>query len=163
VNNGDGTLTDNQTGLMWELQTSACGGEITCVNNRYSCSSSGTAADGTLFTNFLATLNGGDSYSPSAGQDVSNGPTACYANHCDWRIPTIAELNTIIEASAPGCGSGSACIDPAFGPTQASNYWSCSSLAGNPNYAWYAIFFNGDVLYGGKADGYYARAVRSGR
>jgi hypothetical protein len=104
VNNGDGTLTDNQTGLMWELQTSACSGEITCVNNSYSWSSSGTAADGTLFTNFLATLNGGDYTSPAAGQDVSNGPTACFANHCDWRIPTIAELNTIIETSAPGCG-----------------------------------------------------------
>jgi hypothetical protein len=29
VVNGDGTLTDNQTGLMWELQTTACSGEIT--------------------------------------------------------------------------------------------------------------------------------------
>ena len=163
VVNGDGTLTDHQTGLMWELQTSTCSGEITCVNNQYTWSSSGTAADGTLFTNFLATLNGGDFYSPSAGQDVSNGPTACFANHCDWRIPTIAELNTIIETSAPGCGSGSPCIDPAFGPTQASLYWSSSSLAGYPDGAWFVNFGGGVFTSFFKTFDYYARAVRSGR
>jgi hypothetical protein len=170
VNNGDGTLTDHQTGLMWELKTgtpsgSVCsGGGADDVNNCYKWSSSGTAADGSLFTAFLATLNGGDYTSPSAGQDVSNGPTACFANHCDWRIPTIAELNTILEASAPSCGSGPPCIDPAFGPTQASFYWSSSSLAGNPGFAWDVYFGNGFVGgYGFKTNGYYARAVRSGR
>jgi hypothetical protein len=133
------------------------------VNNSYSWSSSGTAADGTLFTNFLATLNGGDYTSPSAGQDVSNGPSACFANHCDWRIPTIAELNTIIETSAPGCGSVSACIDPAFGPTQASFYWSSSSLAGSPFGAWGVFFSGGNVGNYSKTFDNYARAVRSGR
>jgi hypothetical protein len=163
VNNGDGTLTDHQTGLMWELKTSACSGEITCVNNQYTWSSSATASDGSLFTSFLATLDGGDYASLSAGQDVSNGPTPCFANHCDWRIPTIAELNTIIETSAPGCTTGSPCIDPAFGPTQASNYWSSSSWAGDPNGAWFVNFFNGNVSLLNKTDGIYARAVRSGR
>jgi hypothetical protein len=163
VNNGDGTLTDHQTGLMWELKTSACSGEITCVNNEYTWSTGDNNPDGTLYTSFLATLNGGDYTSPSAGQDVSNGPTACFANHCDWRIPTIAEWNTIIETSAPGCGSGSACIDPAFGPTQASDYWSSSSWAGGPIDAWNVYFGNGNV--GGNVKTYdnYARAVRSGR
>jgi hypothetical protein len=94
---------------------------------------------------------------------VSNGPTACFANHCDWRIPTIAELNTIIEASAPGCGSGSACIDPAFGPTQAFVYWSSSSLAGLPSLAWSVDFSDGTVEFNSKAYDHYARAVRSGR
>jgi hypothetical protein len=163
VANGDGTLTDHQSGLMWELQTTTCSGEITCVKNEYVWSSSGTAADGTLYTSFLATLNGGDYMSPSAGQDVSNGPTACFANHCDWRIPTIAELNTIIEASAPGCGSGSACIDPAFGPTQASGYWSASSWAGNPGIAWGVYFGYGTVGYSYETGLLYSRAVRSGR
>jgi hypothetical protein len=170
VNNGDGTLTDNQTGLMWELKTgtpsgSFCSGGASAddVNNCYMWSLSGTAADGSLFTSFLATLNGGDYYSPAAGQDVSNGPTACFANHCDWRIPTIAELNTIIETSAPGCGSGSACIDPAFGPAQASYYWS-SSLAGVPDFMWGVNFLNGgDFDNGYKLNTDYARAVRSGR
>ena len=72
VNNGDGTLTDNLTGLMWELATGTVGGtqtsDVKDVNAQYSWSSSGTAADGTMFTIFIAGLNGGGYYSPSAGQ-----------------------------------------------------------------------------------------------
>jgi hypothetical protein len=165
VVNGDGTLTDNQTGLMWELLTTTCGGEITCYNDVYRWTASGTAADGTLFTSFLATLNGGDSYSPSAGQDVSNGPSACFANHCDWRNPTIAEFNTIIETGAPGCSSSTApCIDAAFGPTQAFAYWSSSSSVVDPHGVWAVTFFNGEVgNFYSKIPAMYARAVRTAR
>jgi hypothetical protein len=167
VANGDGTLTDNQTGLMWEMQTSACSGEITCMNNTYTWSSTLALADGTLFTGFIAGLNGGDYYSPSTGQVVSAGPGSCFANHCDWRIPTIAELQTIIETTASGCDSGSPCIDPAFGPTQPSNYWSSSSTAGNTQNAWVVYFFDGQIFGAGgvgeKISPYYARAVRNGR
>lgn len=152
--NGDGTLTDNQTGLMWELQTSTCSGEITCVNNLYSWSLSGSVADGTLYTGFLATLN----------SDVSStGTSTCFANHCDWRIPTIVELGSIIEPGASGCGSGSPCIDPAFGPTQASPYLSSSLVAGQPVDAWGVYFLNGSVSTFYTLYSFYARAVRGGR
>ncbi len=162
--NGDGTLTDNQTGLMWEMQTSACSGEVTCYTNTYSWSSSGSAADGTLFTGLLAGLNGGDYYSPAAGQDVSAGPESCFANHCDWRIPTVVELQTIVDLSASGCSSGSPCIDPAFGPTQALTYWSTSAVAGDPNHAW-VVGFSADGLLNAFVKPYNdsARAVRSSR
>ena len=160
VANGDGTVTDNQTGLMWEMQTTACTGEVTCYTNVYSWSLTGTAADGTLYTTFLATLNGGDYYSPSAGLDVSNGSEgACFANHCDWRIPNITELLSILSTSY--CPT---CIDPAFGPTQPLYYWSSSSLPNALNFSWAVSFYNGYVdTGGGKANSIYARAVRSSR
>jgi hypothetical protein len=163
--NGDGTLTDNQTGLMWEMQTSICSGEVTCYFNVYSWSGSGSAADGRLFEVFLAGLNGGDYYSPSAGQDVNaapKGPGSCFAKHCDWRIPTVVELQTIVDL---GCGSGPPCIDPAFGPTQPSGYWSSSAVEGDPNSAWYVDFGAGDGGAGffNKRPGSSARAVRSSR
>lgn len=170
VANGDGTVTDNQTGLMWEVQTSTCSGEVTCYSNTYDWSATGSAADGTLFTTLIAGLKGGDYYNPSIGQIYNPGlGSACFVNHCDWRIPTVAELQTIIELTAPGCSSGSPCIDPAFGPTQTGVYWSFSSqVASSANnfFAWHLYF--GTSPYGNagssaKDEPYYARAVRSGR
>jgi hypothetical protein len=152
--NGDGTLTDNQTGLMWEQQTSTCSGEITCEYNMYTWSTGDNNPDGTLYTTFLATLN----------LDVSSAGTAtCFANHCDWRIPNIGELQGILLAPYP-CGSNP-CIDPAFGPTLGFLFWSSSSLAGVPSGAWYVSFFDGSFNggNGNKPSFNSARAVRGGR
>jgi hypothetical protein len=179
VDNSDGTVTDNVTGLMWEKKTGAAGiantADVHDVNNFYTWTATGTAADGPLFDTFLTTLNGGDSYDLTTGQHVSNGPGAvngppCFAHHCDWRIPTVAELSTIIETStAHGCGVGGFCIDPIFGaqvsspPPYRSLYWSSSSSGGNPYYAWYVDFFDGVAdNNAGKNNNLFARAVRGG-
>jgi hypothetical protein len=163
LDNGDGTVTDTLTGLMWEKKTTACSGEITCYTNQYAWTSTGTAADGSLFTNFLATLNGGDSYNPADMLDETSAAGSCLANHCDWRIPTIAELAAITELNA-GCASGtSLCIDPVLEPVQASSYWSSSSWASRTDGAWYFVFSDGVAGVISKATKNYARAVRSGR
>jgi hypothetical protein len=100
VANGDGTVTDNQTGLMWQMESSAL------VNQSYTWTLSTPFADGSLFNNFLASLNGGEWYSPDtaqysipdlgggvSGQEIAqiNGGNTCFANHCDWRVPTRAD------------------------------------------------------------------------
>jgi hypothetical protein len=153
VDNGDGTLTDHQTGLMWEKKSSAGTGDVHDVTNFYTWSSTSTAADGTLFTSFLATLN----------SDVSvSGTKTCFANHCDWRIPTVNELRSLLTAGYPNCASDP-CIDATFGPTLGASYWSSSALASSPLYAWYVHFGVGVVLSIDKIYDNYARAVRGGR
>ena len=61
VDNGDGTVTDHYTGLQWEKKDGAGGGANLAnphdVDNRYTWSGSGTAADGTAYTDFLSQLN----------------------------------------------------------------------------------------------------------
>ncbi len=160
VDNGDGTVTDRQTGLMWEKKT--IDGSIHDVEHYYSWSASGTAPDGSVFTTFLNTLNGG---ATGVGNCISADgvtQTGGFAGHCDWRLPTIVELRGIVDSSAPGCGSGSPCIDPAFGPTQSLDYWSATTYAGFPDVAWVVYFVDGLVDGVIKSSDYYVRAVRSG-
>ena len=171
VDNGDGTVTDNKTGLMWEKKTGTVNvppptASVHDVNNLYIWSAALPNPDGTLFTTFLATLNGGDYYNPTDRLDESAGPGTCFASRCDWRIPTVVELQSIVALASP-CGTGPpfpACIDPAFGPTQTfDDYWSSSSLAGNLSDVWNVLFITGDVPFGSKSLAFYARAVRGAR
>jgi hypothetical protein len=80
----------------------------------------------------------------------------------DWRIPNIVELQTIVDLGAPGCGTGTPCIDPIFGPTASDGYWSSSTYASGYGYAW-GVFFEFGVLgsvY--KNADTYVRAARGG-
>ena len=163
VDCGDGTLVDTNTNLMWEKKDSACAtGDAHCVNNLYTWSgvsySITNIADGTLYIQFLAALNADVVAFP-----LGTAPTGCFAHHCDWRIPQLSELQTIISPTAAGCNNGFPCIDPAFGPTRAFPYWSSSSYAGNPNAAWFLDFNDANVSSTSKDFQFSARAVRAGR
>jgi hypothetical protein len=171
VDNGDGTVSDRNTGLMWEKKTGTIGhfdsGDVRNVNNLFKWStndSGGTAPDGTAFTRFLGTLNNGFSTDGRTTTPI----TGCFASHCDWRLPSIEELQNIVDLSAPGCGSGSPCIDRIFGPTQSLSarsttpgyYWSATACCGAGGSAWDVYFYNGLVYGDSKTHYFYVRAVR---
>src|SRR5262249_8678845 len=129
--NGDGTVIDRLTGLQWEQKTDD--GTIHDKDNIYTWSASPytTAADGTAFTAFLTTLNTG----------------GCFAGQCDWRLPTLDELQTILLAPYP-CAT-SPCIDQGvFGTTSPYYHWSATTAADYPYGAWYVHFDTGEVNYG---------------
>ena len=172
--NGDGTVTDNLTGLMWQTESSDL------VNQTYTWTQSSPFADGSLFNNFLASLNGGEWFSPDSAlytvvdvgagftaQEIvtpnsANNPSACFANHCDWRIPTRAELRSLIEFSEV-CPAlpGFPCINPIFGPTQAAIYWAVTTDGNNQAYC--VDFSKGTDCEDSKGASHYARAVRTFR
>lgn len=138
TDNGDGTITDNATGLMWEKLTNPGDGSIHDWNNVY------TWAD--AFAVKIAALN-----TPS-----------CFAGHCDWRLPNINELQTLADYG----GAGPA-IDPAFNSggsfTQIYFYWSSTTYAYVYHaYAWFVNFFDGSVFADIKTRGLFVRAVRGG-
>jgi hypothetical protein len=121
------------------------------VKNLYSWSFAGTAPTGMAFTNFLGKLNNSTSLVDNSG---------CFAGHCDWRLPTVAELGTILLAFFPSCGTNP-CIDPIFGPTQSGFYLSATTY-GNPLLAVAVIFGDGSGDFVGKTTGGFVRAVRGG-
>lgn len=153
VDNGDGTVSDTLTGLMWEQKTDD--GSVHDTDNLYSWSSTGLAPDGTAFTDFLGELN--DCRSPDV-VEVSGG----FAGYCDWRLPTIFELLAIRLDPFP-CAA-SPCIDESmFGPTQAGIYFSSTAnTAGDGAGVWRVFFADGSPILAGKVSNGFVRAVRGG-
>lgn len=157
VDNGDGTVSDRLSGLMWEQKQNLDGlpnpGDPHDADNQYSWTSVGAAPNGSIFSDFLPRLN--ECVSPD-GSNTTGG----FAGYCDWRLPTITELATIRMAPYP-CAA-SPCLDPTFGPAHTdSGYWSLTTNSANPNLAWNVIFSNGLVAGAGiKTGSSYVRAVR---
>lgn len=154
VDNLDGTVTDNLTGLVWEKKTTAVGSgtnyaDPTDVDNLYSWTgldADDIDEDGTVFTDFLANLN----FPVGLGGALG------------WRIPTFTELQTILLPELYPCTTDP-CIDPSFGPTQSDTHWSATTYARSLGDAWAMTFSEGFVGLGDKTfNGLYVRAVRGG-
>jgi len=160
VDNGDGTVTDQKTGLVWEKKENLDGNadfsDPHDADNTYTWSGGANAPDGTVFTELLFALNGGT----SPDGVVTSG---CFTGHCDWRLPTIEELTGIVDATQGTCANGSGpCIDPTLGPMQADGYWSATTFSRNLSTAWLMDFSSGNTAHGDKAIRFFARAVRGG-
>jgi hypothetical protein len=85
-----------------------------------------------------------------------NGP--CFAGQCDWRLPTLLELQTI--AALP-C-TASPCIDAVFGPTLPFRYWTATTATTTIPDAWCVEFNLGKPTTHGKQFANSVRAVRGG-
>ena len=139
TNNGDGTVTDNNTLLMWE-QKVAGSGCLHCVDDVYTFAATTSG--------FLAAIN-------AEGGSGLGG-------HSDWRIPNVKELQSIVDY-----GVFNPSIDPVpvFGDTAFSTttfYWSSSTRALLTTDAWHVGFVNGAVNFHAKSNANFVRAVRGG-
>lgn len=164
MNHGDGTATDNATGLQWELKNDNGPGDVHDKDNTYTWNTTlgGTTPNGTAFTDFLASLNGGATGVGNCVSGDGSSTTGGFAGHCDWRLPTIGELRSILDAQYPNCTIHPCTTIPGF--TVSSAYWSSSTYSFYSGGAWIVDFNNGNVIYDGKGNGYgyYVRAVRGG-
>ena len=142
--NGDGTITDLKTGLMWEKL--ADDGSTQDQDDLYTWDDAFSAKVGLL--NFTS-----------------------YAGHDDWRVPNPKELIGILDlqtfdpavgpafenACTPAC-TVTTCSCTAYLVTQ--GYWSSSSDAGSTADAWLVDFSDGSVSTALKTGTASVRAVR---
>lgn len=160
VDNGDGTISDLNTGLMWEKKDDS--GGIHDTDNTYSWGMpvAPYSMNGTMVTAFLDVLN-----------DVAGGGSSCFAGYCDWRIPNVRELESIVDYGTrdpsvdsvfnTGCSPG--CTVTACSCTSPLSYWTSSTEVGSPIFAWIVYFARGYPGFSAKYDPIYrVRAVRGG-
>ncbi|MEI6207111.1 MAG: FG-GAP-like repeat-containing protein [Desulfuromonadales bacterium] len=147
TDNGNGTVTDNNTGLIWQKCSVGQNNDATCSGtavayNWYQASGTYDASNNTATLNVcgnLALAGGG------------------------WRLPSIQELTDIFDYSIPD--PGPTIQQTWFPKTVASNYWASNIYVPFTDSAWYVNFYDGSV-----SDGYYfdepnsyVRCVRDGQ
>lgn len=103
-------------------------------------------------------------------RDWENAKTYCdnlaLGGHDDWRLPTINELETIVDyGRVEGKPVGSlGSIDPVFqyvkGPTNFLYYWLSTTYLSNSSQAWMVYFKNGSGQFGSKTFDNNVRCVR---
>lgn len=155
--NGDGTISDLNTGLMWEKKCRGCGG---LHDDGLLVRWSGYGRVMTLW-DWLDAVN-------------AEGGTG-FAGHADWRVPNAKELVSIVDygRSDPAIDpafAGSACedecrdlADPACSCTVPEKYWTSTTFSDFPAHAIVVDFGSGFVEDRIKTLRLRARAVRSER
>lgn len=136
IDNGDGTVTDACTDLVWQKKTADVDGDgqVTPWSVR---------AD----TPDKVTWQGALQYC----EDLE------LAGYRDWRLPNARELESIVDY-----GRRNPSMDPAF-ETELAYYWSSSSAALHSELAWSVAFYDCSSVYQGhkEDDRCFVRAVRS--
>ena len=127
IDNGNGTVTDHLTGLIW-LKNANCFGTRDWATALTDCN----------------TLNDGEC---DLSDDSVEG---------DWRLPNVMELLSLIDwrysipALSNAAGTGQWTSGDAFTGVQSDYYWSSTTRAGSTDRAWYVYLGSGLVNVGNK-------------
>ncbi len=148
TDNGDGTVTDNLTGLIW-LKDASC------------ADLAGTDVDGG--GNWTTALSAAAALS-SGTCGLTDGSSAG-----DWRLPQVQELHSLIDyefslpALSDAAGTAQWTEGDAFSGVQSEIYWSSTSLALFPWDAWDLVLTLGFVDSNAKSSTRFVWPVRGGQ
>ena len=158
--NGDGTFTDKDTKIVWEIKTDD--DSVHDVDNTYTWTGSDDSdldPNGTLFKIFLKALNStceGEGVTDCENhKDCAKGEKCGFTGYSDWCIPDVKQLQSIVDYRSFRPASS------VYGETATTYYWSSTASVIITNNAWTVNFFDGLVLNSRKkTDSLHARALR---
>jgi len=145
TDNGDGTINDNVTGLVWQK----------CSVGQLATACTGSA---TMFNWYQASGTADATYNPGGATNVCGDLSLAGTG---WRLPTEFELMTIVDY-----GRFNPSINTTYFPGTQSlyYYWSSdtdnSGVKGGTNYAWFVDFYVSIVNSTLKTANEYVRCVR---
>jgi hypothetical protein len=137
--NGNGTVTDNLTRLIWMKNANAFGLQT--------------------WANALSTAN---------GLQAGYGGLTDGSQAGDWRLPNVRELQSLIhygyyDPALPNTlGTGKWAEGNPFQGVRYGYYWSSSTAKFYAPYAWSVYFYDGHVETSDKSSSYYVWCVRGG-
>jgi len=134
TDNGNKTVTDNLTGMIW-IKDANAPGPGAC--------SPGTSKTWKQSLDYVACLNKNN-----------------YLGHNDWRLPNRKELFSLVDRSEykPSMPAGHP-----FTNVQSTYYWSSSTLAVSTGSAWFVSMGFGYVSHGYRSNFFYVWPVRAGQ
>jgi hypothetical protein len=143
VDNGDGTITDTRTGLMWEKLSDDDG--LHDKDHEYTRPNALAVK--------IALLN-----------------QTAFAGHTDWRMPNVSELQSLASYGTPFLAISPAfhtscvpwCTVLTCSCTRADRHWSSTGSAANPLNVVVVNFSDGRVVDGADTTPEHVRAVRGG-
>ena len=153
--NGDGTVTDKLTGLMWLK-------DANCITSEYKgFDNDDTPEDGRVTWNHAFDFING----------INDGTYVnCAAGYTGWRLPTLNELHTLIYRSFENppvpntTGTGQWSEGDPFNNVAVNSYgyWSSSTREAVPYMAWGVEMTLGSVFINDKGYWHYVWPVRGG-
>ena len=134
TDNGNGTVTDNNTGLVWQKNTADTNNDGSITDYDYPSGDRMTWQEAIDYCNDLS-----------------------FAGAGDWRLPERIELRSIVDY-----GRYNPAINTDYFSCQSSSYWSATTYADNTYLAWNIYFNYGVDNFYNKTVSRYVRCVRAG-